>query len=106
MSTEQEYDAQADMMDDMEGDDVDSDSCIPNFRLPPTTTTAGVPMGMQASPPMTTSAASDGGGGGGGGGFGVLIDPYDPMLDADPFGLTASMHFPNPFTYPTAQSRR
>ncbi|KAF2742761.1 hypothetical protein M011DRAFT_412012 [Sporormia fimetaria CBS 119925] len=23
-----------------------------------------------------------------------LFDPYDPMLDADPFGLTASMHFP------------
>ncbi|RMZ69943.1 MEAB protein [Pyrenophora seminiperda CCB06] len=23
-----------------------------------------------------------------------LYDPYDPMLDADPFGLSASMHFP------------
>lgn len=23
-----------------------------------------------------------------------LFDPYDPMLDADPFGLSASMHFP------------
>lgn len=105
MSTEQEYDAQADMMDDLDGggDDVDTDSFIPNFRLPPTTSTAAMSMGMQASPPMTTSAASDGGGGGGGGTF---IDPYDPMLDADPFGLTASMHFPNPYTYPPVQPRR
>ncbi|ETI27698.1 hypothetical protein G647_00147 [Cladophialophora carrionii CBS 160.54] len=100
--TQQEYDAQADMIDDLDGggDDVDTDSFIPNFRLPPTTSTAGMSMGMQASPPMTTSAASDGGGGG------TFIDPYDPMLDADPFGLTASMHFPNPYTYPPVHPRR
>jgi hypothetical protein len=92
VSTEQEYDAQADMLDDVDGDDVDTESFIPNFRLPPSTTT--VAGGMQASPPMTTSAASDGSG------MGVhAIDPYDPMLDADPFGLTASMHFPNPFNF-------
>ncbi|OAG34475.1 hypothetical protein AYO21_11384 [Fonsecaea monophora] len=96
--TQQEYDAQASIMDDIDADDVDTDSFIPNFRLPPTTTTAGMSMGMQASPPTTTSAASDGGGG--------MIDPYDPMLDADPFGLTASMHFPNPYPYPPTHSRR
>jgi len=28
------------------------------------------------------------------GGMNHLFDPYDPMLDADPFGLSASMHFP------------
>lgn len=100
MSTEQEYDAQADLVDEMDGDDVDTDSFIPNFRLPPTTSTGGMAIGMQASPPMTTSAASDGGG------SGVLIDPYDPMLDADPFGLTASMHFPNPYTFPSGPPRR
>lgn len=27
-------------------------------------------------------------------GMNQLFDPYDPMLDADPFGLSASMHFP------------
>ncbi|KAK5196643.1 hypothetical protein LTR99_005432 [Exophiala xenobiotica] len=96
---EQEYDAQADLMDDMDGDDVDTDSFIPNFRLPPTNVNT-MQMGMQASPPMTTSAASDGGSGN------MLIDPYDPMLDADPFGLTASMHFPNPYTYPPTHPRR
>ncbi|KAL6245624.1 hypothetical protein RBB50_007623 [Rhinocladiella similis] len=96
---EQEYDAQPDIMDELDGDDVDTDSFIPNFRLPPTTGNA-MQMGMQASPPMTTSAASDGGSGN------LLIDPYDPMLDADPFGLTASMHFPNPYTFPPSQPRR
>ena len=25
------------------------------------------------------------------------FDPFDPMLDADPFGLTASMHYPTQF---------
>lgn len=92
MSTEQEYDAQPDMLDDVDPDDADAESFIPNFRLPPSTS---APMGgMQASPPMTTSAASDPGG------MGLhAIDPYDPMLDADPFGLTASMHFPNPFNF-------
>ncbi|KIW96377.1 uncharacterized protein Z519_03446 [Cladophialophora bantiana CBS 173.52] len=99
--TQQEYDAQADILDDLDGDDVDTDSFIPNFRLPPTTTSASMSMGMQASPPTTTSAASDGGGGGGG-----TIDPYDPILDADPFGLTASMHFPNPYPYPPTHARR
>jgi hypothetical protein len=82
------------------GEDVDTDSFIPNFRLPPTTASGGMAIGMQASPPMTTSGISDGGS------AGHMIDPYDPMLDADPFGLTASMHFPNPYTYAPAQSRR
>lgn len=84
------------MLDEIDGDEIDTDTFIPNFQLSPTTT--GPPMGMQASPPMTTSAASDSGM--------PLIDPYDPMLDADPFGLTASMHFPNPYTFPQNAARR
>jgi hypothetical protein len=27
------------------------------------------------------------------------FDAFDPMLDADPFGLSASMHFPTQFSY-------
>lgn len=27
------------------------------------------------------------------------IDPNDPMLDADPFGLSASMHFPTSYSF-------
>lgn len=28
-----------------------------------------------------------------------LFEHFEPMLDADPFGLTASMHFQTPFSY-------
>jgi hypothetical protein len=95
--TEQEYDAPVDMIDEVDADEVDTDSFIPNFRLPPSTS-AATSM-MQASPPMTTSTGSDSIGGIHG------IDPYDPMLDADPFGLTASMHFPSQFNYQAHQRR-
>lgn len=28
-----------------------------------------------------------------------VIDPNDPMLDADPFGLSASMHYPTSYSF-------
>ena len=28
-----------------------------------------------------------------------MIDPNDPMLDADPFGLSASMHYPTSYSF-------
>ncbi|KAM5473583.1 hypothetical protein MauCBS54593_002380 [Microsporum audouinii] len=34
------------------------------------------------------------------------IEQYDPMMDPDPFGLSASMHFPTPFTYAQGQGRQ
>ena len=34
------------------------------------------------------------------------FDPYDSSLDADPFGLTASMHFPTQFTFQESSMRR
>lgn len=34
-----------------------------------------------------------------------LFDHYDPMLDADPFGLSASMHFPTQFTFQESSMR-
>lgn len=87
------------MLDDVDAEDLESDNFIPNFRLPPTN--GGMSMGMQASPPTTASAASDVGAS-----TQSLPFDYDPMLDADPFGLTASMHFPNPYTFPSSQTRR
>lgn len=33
------------------------------------------------------------------------FDPYDPMLDADPFGLSASMHFPTSYSYDQGAQR-
>ena len=101
MSTEQEYDAQADMVDDYDGDEIETDNFIPNFRLPtsdPNTTT----MSLQGQPLLAPSSHPDVSAGGGTHAF----DAYDPMLDADPFGLTASMHFPTPFGFDQAQGRR
>lgn len=48
---------------------------------------------MQTSQPHAPSAMT--------GSFEVLgqvIDPNDPMLDADPFGLSASMHYPTAYS--------
>ena len=35
-----------------------------------------------------------------------MFDAFDPMLDADPFGLTASMHFPTQFTFQESAMRK
>lgn len=34
-----------------------------------------------------------------------LLDQYDPMLDLDPFGLSASMQFPTQFSFDTSSMR-
>lgn len=34
-----------------------------------------------------------------------MIDPGDPMLDADPFGLSASMHYPTAYQFGEPQRR-
>jgi len=34
-----------------------------------------------------------------------MFDPFDPMLDADPFGLSASMHFPTQFSFQESSMR-
>jgi len=34
-----------------------------------------------------------------------LLDPFDPMLDMDPFGLSASMQFPTQFSFDTSSMR-
>ncbi|KAL1297112.1 hypothetical protein AAFC00_004692 [Neodothiora populina] len=44
-------------------------------------------------------------GGAQGVGMNQIFDPYDPMLDADPFGLSASMHFPTNYSYDQPQQR-
>lgn len=103
MSTDQEYDAQADMLDDYDGDEIETDNFIPNFRLPAPDPTHG--MGLQGSPPITQSSASDSGGTSTGGAC-HTFDAFDPTLDADPFGLTASMHFPTQFGFDQGQGRR
>ena len=38
-------------------------------------------------------------------GMGEMIDPDDPMLDADPFGLSASMHYPTTYSFGSPHPR-
>lgn len=35
-----------------------------------------------------------------------LLGQFEPMLDADPFGLSASMHFHTPFSYEQSNAGR
>jgi hypothetical protein len=37
--------------------------------------------------------------------MGEIIDPDDPMLDADPFGLSASMHYPTNYHFGSPAAR-
>lgn len=39
-------------------------------------------------------------------GMNQIFDPYDPMLDADPFGLSASMHFPTNYSFEQPPAQR
>jgi hypothetical protein len=100
VNIDQDFDAQSEMLDDAPGDDAGSDQFIPNFRLP------NVSMSMQGQAPLPTPNMTDAGGGAYGGSGHHAFESYDPILDADPFGLSASMHFPTPYTYDPHQERR
>ena len=106
LKTEQEYEAQADMLDDQ--DPSEHTTSVPTFPtsysatgLPP----AGISQPLAANPNTTQAAlqaqpeAGAGAPFGNGMANGAIFDPYDPMLDADPFGLSASMHFPTQFSF-------
>lgn len=102
---EQEYDAQADMVEDQDAIDsgpgpypeplpqtqpqINSQQ-IPQAQLGHQGQNQNVSMGenSQGYPSMTQ-----------------LLDPYDPMLDMDPFGLSASMQFPSSFSFDTSSMR-
>ncbi|KAI9050058.1 hypothetical protein LZ554_006203 [Drepanopeziza brunnea f. sp. 'monogermtubi'] len=96
---EQEYDAQADMVDDQ--DPADSGPGPYPESNPATTQqyqqvgNPGQGQGMeqgenpQGYAPMTQQP----------------MEPYDPMLDMDPFGLSASMQFPTSFSFDTSSMR-
>ena len=121
MSTEQEYDAHADMLDEPESNE-DPTGPGPGHYQPlyQHSTSHGHPIGMQGQPPMQSmqsltplqpmhppavsqigdpnhSAIGE---------MNQPFDPFDPMLDADPFGLTASMHFPTQFTFQESSMRQ
>ncbi|KZM24808.1 uncharacterized protein EKO05_0003454 [Ascochyta rabiei] len=96
---EQEYDEQADNYDHEEPSDQSAGpgpgpGPFPHHNFPPANSMPP-PMPPAQNPPFASPAAlapSDGGQPFNN--MNHLFDPYDPMLDADPFGLSASMHFP------------
>jgi hypothetical protein len=118
VSTEQEYDEQADMLEDQDPSDQSAGpGPFPQTFSPPSQMQSqpqSQPQPQPMQPPMPNSGqnppfpspatlqpADTNGAGAVFGTMNHLFDPYDPMLDADPFGLSASMHFPTQFSYET-----
>lgn len=108
MSTEQEYDAQADMLDEDPSDHSAGPGPFPapfQQQIPP----QGIQTPLSTQPPLqppppkhyqqASAAPAAESNGAVFGAMNQLYDPYDPMLDSDPFGLSASMHFPTQFSY-------
>lgn len=99
MSTEQEYDAHADMVEDQDTSEITGPGPYPapfGSQLPPTS---------NQQPPPTQQPSAQPDSGAGFSSMNQMLDPYDPMLDMDPFGLSASMHFPTQFTFDTSSMR-
>ncbi|KAL9619462.1 MAG: hypothetical protein Q9160_005899 [Pyrenula sp. 1 TL-2023] len=98
----------SDMLDEPDVDEsVDVDTFVPDFTQSATTNPPHA-IGLQGQTPMDQpflSSTGDGGGNSFVASAGPNFDPFDPMLDADPFGLTASMHFPTPYNFDGHQSR-
>jgi hypothetical protein len=106
VSTEQEYDAQADMVDDQ--DPAEGGPGPYPAPIPPTQHHINQhqqqqqhQLGQQAQ----NQALQMGGNAQGYNSMTQLLDPYDPMLDMDPFGLSASMQFPSSFSFDTSSMR-
>jgi hypothetical protein len=104
VSTEQEYDAQADMVDDQDP----SESGPGPYPEPfPTSQQMGQQQALNQQPSQQPQQQQSqpqlghqmGGNPQGYNSMTQLLDPYDPMLDMDPFGLSASMQFPTQFSF-------
>jgi len=101
---EQEYDAQADMVDDQE---TSESGPGPYPELFPTAQQQMSQQQQQALNQQQHLGQQQhmGGNAQGYNSMTQLLDPYDPMLDMDPFGLSASMQFPTQFTFDTSSMR-
>ncbi|KAI9833033.1 MAG: hypothetical protein M1819_003865 [Sarea resinae] len=117
---EQEYDAQADMVDDDPSDASSGPGPYPHImqqqqqqqqqqQIPPGAAHPMARPGQQQPVPRSTpqqqSANSSDGNGPVFGAMTQLFDPYDQTFDADPFGLSASMHLPTHFSFETSSMR-
>jgi hypothetical protein len=109
VSTEQEYDAPNDMIDDVEPDtpgpgpypnqfpgNQQQQQQSHNMSMPPSTTGSSVQPHMAEE--QDTAQTS-------GQGYPSMTQLLDPALDWDPFGLSASMAFPTQFSFDTSSMR-
>ncbi|KAH6682034.1 hypothetical protein B0J14DRAFT_470035 [Halenospora varia] len=98
--TEQEYDAQADMVEDQDPAEsgpgpYPAPLPQPQHQLNQQQIMNQQQLGQQGQAQAMTMGENPPA-------FGSmtqLLDPYDPMLDMDPFGLSASMQFPSSFSF-------
>ncbi|TVY51537.1 hypothetical protein LCER1_G007147 [Lachnellula cervina] len=107
VSTEQEYDAQADMVDDQ--DPTEAGPGPYPEPLPPNQHHMAQQHAMNRNQQLGQRGQGQGvqmdDNAPGFGSMTQLLDPYDPMLDMDPFGLSASMQFPSSFSFDTSSMR-
>jgi hypothetical protein len=108
VSTEQEYESQADMIDDQDPNDIAGPGPYPQNFASQQVPTNQAQHHVHQQQPMgghQQQLAQVGDNGPGFASMTQLLDPYDPMLDMDPFGLSASMHFPTQFSFDTSSMR-
>lgn len=119
MSTEQEYDAPNEMIDDVEPDTPGPNpysSAYPNVQQQqqqaqqqqpqqPPQRAMHVPPATSAPPGQPAPAHADQGAQTHGQGYPSMSQLLDPALDWDPFGLSASMAFPTQFSFDTSNMR-
>ncbi|KAF9891150.1 hypothetical protein FE257_005086 [Aspergillus nanangensis] len=99
---EQEYDAQADLIDEEHDSSVGASPYVSGFN-PSASVSGSHPMGAQGLSQFNPHSGE--GSNGAYGNTNQLLGNYEPMLDADPFGLSASMHFQTPFSYEQNNTR-
>lgn len=98
---EQEYDAQADLVDE-DHDSGDPSSYVPGFNPASSGAAGSHAVGSHTLSTFTPQSEASNGAYGN---TNQMLGNYEPMLDADPFGLSASMHFQTPFSYEQTHAR-
>jgi hypothetical protein len=91
VSTEQEYESQADMVDDQDPSELAGPGPYPApfGQMPPNPANQH---GAQQQQQQISQAGDN-------------PATFSSMLDMNPFGLSASMHFPTQFTFDTSSMR-
>ena len=108
MDTEQEYDAQAEMIDDPEAETpgpgpyplnfaaADQQSMAMSPTTASTSTNPATTSGPQLAPSVRLEQAQH---------YPSMTQLSGPSMDWDPFGLSASMQFPTQFSFDTSNLR-